>query len=289
MPLNYTGNPTATQAPSPAPGPGIAPVVALPADGDTDAAATFAQGFKVLADFVTYVHGFFWGDGSGRDDIHDQQLDSADSRHVLRQPHRQCAAHHCGLSRLCQRARSPINAGGNVSNDGGARSGGSPWCRRLGWHPRSAARTGVMGGNAPIGVTPLRSAGRRRQWCRSGRFKPRRLGHPSDDCNGRSPLALDDAVGPVPLRRSRHHCHCGRRRRWRFERRRRAVRVGGGGGVLVTRERGSIIINGSGYISANGGCRADPRREPTTAARVGEAGGSRLLPTRRYPGQEPQI
>jgi len=55
VPTNYTGDPTATEAPSATPEPEGFPVVALPADGDPPNASTFAQGFKVLADFIGWL------------------------------------------------------------------------------------------------------------------------------------------------------------------------------------------------------------------------------------------
>ena len=55
MGSNYTGNATATQTPAATPSYGVAPVVVVPIDGDADAAATFAQGYKVLADYVAYL------------------------------------------------------------------------------------------------------------------------------------------------------------------------------------------------------------------------------------------
>ncbi len=55
MPTNYTGDPTATQAPAATPNPEGAPIVALPADGDPPNASTFAQAFKVVADFTAWL------------------------------------------------------------------------------------------------------------------------------------------------------------------------------------------------------------------------------------------
>lgn len=57
MPSNYTGNPTATQAPSPQPGPGVVAVAVLPVDGDPRNAASVAQSLKMLTDGVTYLNG----------------------------------------------------------------------------------------------------------------------------------------------------------------------------------------------------------------------------------------
>lgn len=65
MPSNYTGNPAATQSPSSAPAPGVAPIGALPADGDADSGATFAQAFKVCLDFIAYAFTkMVFGDGT---------------------------------------------------------------------------------------------------------------------------------------------------------------------------------------------------------------------------------
>lgn len=52
---NYTGDPTATEAPSAPPTPGVAPIVDLPADGDPTNAATFVQGYKVAVDFIAWL------------------------------------------------------------------------------------------------------------------------------------------------------------------------------------------------------------------------------------------
>jgi hypothetical protein len=57
----YNGNPTATQSPSLAPGPGIYPTLDLPADSNPNNAATFAQAYKVLADFIAYLQGDILG------------------------------------------------------------------------------------------------------------------------------------------------------------------------------------------------------------------------------------
>lgn len=54
MSTNYTGNPIASQSPSLAPGPGSIPIASVPADGDPDAGATFAQGYKVMVDNFAY-------------------------------------------------------------------------------------------------------------------------------------------------------------------------------------------------------------------------------------------
>jgi hypothetical protein len=68
MPTNYTGNPTATQPPAAAPAPGVLPILVLPADGDPANAASVAQAYKVLADYVANIQrqalGTMFGDGS---------------------------------------------------------------------------------------------------------------------------------------------------------------------------------------------------------------------------------
>lgn len=56
MSSNYSGNATATQSPSPAPGPGAVPIVVLPSDGDALAAASVAQGYKTVADYLSYLY-----------------------------------------------------------------------------------------------------------------------------------------------------------------------------------------------------------------------------------------
>ncbi len=55
MPTNYPGDPTATEAPSVAPDEDDVPTVALPADGDNENAATWAQPTKVLADWIAWL------------------------------------------------------------------------------------------------------------------------------------------------------------------------------------------------------------------------------------------
>jgi hypothetical protein len=77
MATPYTGDETATQAPSPPPGPDVAPIVVLPDDGDADNAASVAQAFKVLADFIAWLMAplavvaawaqtiFWWSDARG--------------------------------------------------------------------------------------------------------------------------------------------------------------------------------------------------------------------------------
>jgi hypothetical protein len=51
----YTGDATATQAPSATPAAGSPPIVNLPTDTDPPNGATFAQAFKVLADFIAWL------------------------------------------------------------------------------------------------------------------------------------------------------------------------------------------------------------------------------------------
>lgn len=55
MSSNYTGNPTATEAPAAAPSPGTAPIIVLPSDGDAASAASVAQALKCLADYVAFL------------------------------------------------------------------------------------------------------------------------------------------------------------------------------------------------------------------------------------------
>lgn len=55
MPTDYPGSSVATQAPSGPPGPEAPITVAIPADGDPPNASTFAQPFKVLADFIMWL------------------------------------------------------------------------------------------------------------------------------------------------------------------------------------------------------------------------------------------
>ena len=55
MSSNYSGNPTATQAPSPQPAQGITPIAQLPSDGDSLNAASVAQAFKMLTDLGAYL------------------------------------------------------------------------------------------------------------------------------------------------------------------------------------------------------------------------------------------
>jgi len=55
MSSNYTGNPSSTQAPAAAPDPDNFPIAVLPADGDPDNAASVAQAYKVLADYIAWL------------------------------------------------------------------------------------------------------------------------------------------------------------------------------------------------------------------------------------------
>lgn len=55
MSTQYTGNPTATQAPGPTPGNGNYPIVVLPADGDDLDAASVEQAWKESADFIAFL------------------------------------------------------------------------------------------------------------------------------------------------------------------------------------------------------------------------------------------
>jgi hypothetical protein len=55
MASNYTGSPTATQAPAAAPAPDGAPIGVLPADGDPPNAAAFAQAYKVCLDYLAWL------------------------------------------------------------------------------------------------------------------------------------------------------------------------------------------------------------------------------------------
>jgi hypothetical protein len=55
MASNYTGDPTAVQAPASAPGVGVAPIVVLPDDPDAFNAAAFYQAYKTLADYTAFV------------------------------------------------------------------------------------------------------------------------------------------------------------------------------------------------------------------------------------------
>lgn len=55
MASNYTGNPTATQAPSGAPIIDTAPIASLPADGDPENAASVAQAMKVPMDWLAWL------------------------------------------------------------------------------------------------------------------------------------------------------------------------------------------------------------------------------------------
>ena len=69
MSSNYTGNPTATQAPGAQPAEGVYPTLALPTDGDPNAASTFTQSFKECADYIAWLMSYaglnrLWGTGA---------------------------------------------------------------------------------------------------------------------------------------------------------------------------------------------------------------------------------
>lgn len=55
MSSNYTGNPTATQAPGPQPAVQLLPVASLPADGDALSAASIAQAHKEAMDWIAFL------------------------------------------------------------------------------------------------------------------------------------------------------------------------------------------------------------------------------------------
>jgi hypothetical protein len=55
MATNYTGVPTATQAPGPTPAVGNYPILSLPDDGDALAVASVWQAFKECADFIAFI------------------------------------------------------------------------------------------------------------------------------------------------------------------------------------------------------------------------------------------
>lgn len=55
MPTNYTPDPTATQAPAAAPDPDDFPLEVLPNSGEGCTAASIAQAFKVLGDYVAWL------------------------------------------------------------------------------------------------------------------------------------------------------------------------------------------------------------------------------------------
>jgi len=55
MSSSYTGNPTATQAPGAQPAEGVYPTLALPTDGDPNAASTFLQSLKECADYIAFL------------------------------------------------------------------------------------------------------------------------------------------------------------------------------------------------------------------------------------------
>jgi hypothetical protein len=52
---NYTGNPTATQAPASAPSAGTAPILSLIQDADGNTAANLYQAWKVCADYIAFL------------------------------------------------------------------------------------------------------------------------------------------------------------------------------------------------------------------------------------------
>lgn len=54
MPSNYTGNPTAVQAPASAPAPGVLPILSLPIGSDALTIESLYQDLKVLADYVGF-------------------------------------------------------------------------------------------------------------------------------------------------------------------------------------------------------------------------------------------
>lgn len=69
MASNYTGNPTAVQAPGAAPGPGVAPIISLPADADGATFANLYQALKECADYIAWLTSLgigaaAFGDGS---------------------------------------------------------------------------------------------------------------------------------------------------------------------------------------------------------------------------------
>jgi hypothetical protein len=55
MPTNYTGNPTAAQAPSPAPSLDVDPIGALVTDTDAQAAASYIHPQKVALDWIAFL------------------------------------------------------------------------------------------------------------------------------------------------------------------------------------------------------------------------------------------
>jgi hypothetical protein len=68
---NYTGNPTATQAPASAPASGTVPILSLIADADGNTAANLYQAWKVCADYIAWLMtrgtGSIFGDASDGD------------------------------------------------------------------------------------------------------------------------------------------------------------------------------------------------------------------------------
>jgi hypothetical protein len=55
MSSNYSGVPTAAQAPAPAPTAGKVPIIVIPDDADAFNAAAFAQQFKMSADYLAWL------------------------------------------------------------------------------------------------------------------------------------------------------------------------------------------------------------------------------------------
>ncbi len=68
MAINYTGDETATQAPSPAPGRGVRPIFSLPEDTDGWTVGNFYQALKTAADYIAFLQRMsylpLFGDGS---------------------------------------------------------------------------------------------------------------------------------------------------------------------------------------------------------------------------------
>ncbi len=69
MPTNYTGNPSATQAPAPTPAAGSPPILALPVDGDALDVASIYQAHKAAADFIAFLQSPFANGGAWSQDI----------------------------------------------------------------------------------------------------------------------------------------------------------------------------------------------------------------------------
>ena len=64
MATQYTGNPTATQAPGAVPSEGVAPILNLPADSDDLAVSSVYQSFKECADYIAFLM-----QGAGQDHL----------------------------------------------------------------------------------------------------------------------------------------------------------------------------------------------------------------------------